>query len=47
MAYVLTKKGYRVDIFEKGPAYPYPYTAQFTERIRFSTRTLFTVLPKI
>jgi glucose dehydrogenase len=35
MAYVLTKKGYRVDIFEKGPAYPYPHTAQFTERIRF------------
>ena len=35
MAYVLTKKGYRVDIFEKGPEYPYPHTKQYTERIRF------------
>ena len=35
MAYVLTKNGYPVDIFEKGPQYPYPHTKQFTERIRF------------
>jgi choline dehydrogenase-like flavoprotein len=35
MAYVLAKKGYRVEIFEKGPEYPYPHTRQFTERIRF------------
>jgi glucose dehydrogenase len=35
IAYVLTKKGYRVDIFEKGPEYPYPHTKQFTEKIRF------------
>jgi choline dehydrogenase-like flavoprotein len=35
IAYSLTKKGYHVDIFEKGPAYPYPHTKQYTEKIHF------------
>ncbi|NIR50214.1 GMC family oxidoreductase [candidate division KSB1 bacterium] len=33
LAYLFVKKGYRVDIFEKGPDYPYPHTDQFAERI--------------
>lgn len=35
IAYSLTQKGYRVDIFEKGPAYPYPHIKQYTERIHY------------
>jgi choline dehydrogenase-like flavoprotein len=35
IAHVLAKKGYLVDIFEKGPEYPYPHTKQFTEKMRF------------
>lgn len=34
IAYTLTRRGYRVDLFEKGPEYPYPHTKQFTERIQ-------------
>jgi choline dehydrogenase-like flavoprotein len=29
----LTKRGFQVDVFEKGPEYPYPYSKQFSERI--------------
>jgi glucose dehydrogenase len=35
MAYLLTRKGYDVVIFEKGPAYPYPHYPQFRERIHY------------
>jgi choline dehydrogenase-like flavoprotein len=35
IAYVLSRRGYRVDLFEKGPEYPYPHSKQFTERIQF------------
>lgn len=34
-AYLLSKKGYDVVIFEKGPEYPYPHLSQFKERIRY------------
>jgi len=33
IAYMLTSKGYDVDIFEKGPEYPYPHAKQFGEKI--------------
>jgi choline dehydrogenase-like flavoprotein len=33
IAYLLTRKGYDVDIFEKGPYYPYPHLPQFRDRI--------------
>ncbi len=32
LAYLLTQKGYQVDIFEKGADYPYPHSAQFQEK---------------
>lgn len=32
IAYLLATKGYDVDVFEKGPAYPYPHYPQFRER---------------
>jgi choline dehydrogenase-like flavoprotein len=35
IAHALSRRGYRVDIFEKGPEYPYPHTTQFRERIQF------------
>jgi len=35
IAYLLTKKGYDVDVFEKGPDYPYPHTAQFREQVLY------------
>jgi glucose dehydrogenase len=35
IAYALSRKGFRVDIFEKGPEYPYPHATQFRERIQF------------
>jgi len=33
IAHLLVRKGYRVTIFEKGPDFPYPHTAQFQEEI--------------
>ena len=35
VAYTLSRRGYRVDLFEKGPEYPYPHAKQFSERIQF------------
>jgi choline dehydrogenase-like flavoprotein len=35
IAYVLTTHGYEVDVFEKGPEYPYPHTPQFRERVLY------------
>jgi choline dehydrogenase-like flavoprotein len=32
VAYELTLRGHHVDIFERGPAYPYPHTPQFQDR---------------
>lgn len=34
-AYLLSKKGYDVVIFEKGPEYPYPHVSQHKEKIRY------------
>lgn len=34
IAYRLTRNGYNVTLFEKGPDYPYPHVMQFTEQIR-------------
>lgn len=31
LAYLLTAKGHEVDVFEKGPDYPYPHARQFEE----------------
>ncbi len=33
IAYLLTNRGYRVDIFEKGVEYPYPHKPQFDDRM--------------
>jgi len=35
IAHTLSRRGYRVDVFEKGPEYPYPHAKQFSERIQF------------
>jgi len=35
MAYLLTRNGYQVDIFEKGPGYPYPPSTRFQEEILY------------
>lgn len=35
IAHTLSRSGYRVDLFEKGPEYPYPHAKQFSERIQF------------
>jgi len=32
IAYLLTARGHRVEIFERGPAYPYPHVPQFEDR---------------
>lgn len=32
IAYLLTAHGHRVEMFERGPAYPYPHTPQFQDR---------------
>jgi glucose dehydrogenase len=32
IAYLLTARGHRVEMFERGPAYPYPHTPQFQDR---------------
>jgi choline dehydrogenase-like flavoprotein len=32
VAYLLSARGCRVDVFEKGPAYPYPHAPQFQDR---------------
>jgi len=32
IAYLLTARGHPVEIFERGPAYPYPHTPQFQDR---------------
>lgn len=32
IAYELTGRGHRVEIFERGPDYPYPHTPQFQDR---------------
>lgn len=34
IAYALSRRGFRIDIFEKGSEYPYPHAAQFSERIQ-------------
>ena len=46
IAYHLTQKGYDVDVFEKGPEYPYPHTAQFGERILYMYDNPVYHLPK-
>ena len=33
IAYHLTQQGYDVEVFEKGPAFPYPHTRQYHEQI--------------
>jgi choline dehydrogenase-like flavoprotein len=35
IAYLLSRRGYKVDVFEKGPDYPHPHTKQFSERILY------------
>jgi choline dehydrogenase-like flavoprotein len=35
IAHVLTDFGYDVDVFEKGPDYPYPHRPQFEEQVRY------------
>ena len=35
LAYLLTKQGYQVTVFEKGPVYPYPHVPQFQEQVHF------------
>jgi choline dehydrogenase-like flavoprotein len=35
MAYHLANKGFDVEIFEKGPDYPYPHSRQFREKILY------------
>ena len=35
MAYHLANKGFDVEIFEKGPEYPYPHGRQFREKILY------------
>ncbi len=35
VAWLLTRRGVDVQIFEKGPAYPYPYRSQFEERVLY------------
>ncbi len=32
LAYLLTRRGHEVDVFEKGPEYPYPHAAPFRDR---------------
>jgi len=34
IAYLLATRGHRVEVFEKGPEYPYPHTPQFEDRFR-------------
>jgi choline dehydrogenase-like flavoprotein len=46
IAYILTSKGYDVDIFEKGPEYPYPHTNQFQEQIKYLYQNPVYSLPK-
>lgn len=42
LAHELAGRGLRVDVFEKGPAYPYPHLDQFVERERLrSPRPLY------
>ncbi len=36
IAYLLASKGHDVDVFEKGPEYPYPHTSQFRERMHYN-----------
>ncbi|MFQ5605359.1 MAG: GMC oxidoreductase [bacterium] len=33
LAHILSRNGFAVEIFEKGPVYPYPHSEPFTERI--------------
>ncbi|MGH8613134.1 MAG: GMC oxidoreductase [Gammaproteobacteria bacterium] len=35
VAYLLTRKGHDVVLFEKGPDYPYPHARQFEERVKY------------
>src|SRR5919108_5580515 len=35
IAYHLANQGYNVELFEKGPEYPYPHDRQFRERILY------------
>ncbi|MBW1807007.1 MAG: GMC family oxidoreductase [Deltaproteobacteria bacterium] len=36
IAYLLTKRGHRVTVFEKGPEYPYPHLPQFKNMMFFN-----------
>ncbi len=45
IAYLLARKGYDVDIFEKGPEYPYPHYPQFLERVRYLYANPAYILP--
>lgn len=33
LAYLFTSRGHRVEVYEKGPEYPFPYTDQFSEEV--------------
>ncbi len=46
IAHFLINKGYKVEIFEKGPEYPYPHIEQFTERILYLYNNPKYQLPK-
>lgn len=35
IAYLLADSGYDVEVFEKGPDYPYPHSPQFREQVRY------------
>ena len=46
MAYHLANKGFDVEIFEKGPEYPYPHGRQFREKILYLYDNQSYILPK-
>ena len=46
IAYLLANKGYDVEIFEKGPDYPYPHLPQFRERVLYQYANPIYQLPK-
>ncbi len=35
IAHLLTDSGYDVEVFEKGPDYPYPHSPQFKEQVHY------------
>src|SRR5574341_216107 len=48
VAYLMTQKGHEVDIFEKGPDYPYPHIAPFQEKVLYGYDTpAYALLPDL